>query len=152
YGYIYGASGGAFQTVAAAENTIGVWDGFVPEVMGTPNSIVSNFTIVAYAERVISQASFAKVVDALAPGGSGDPFAVLTDPAEQAALHEAARLGFPLRGWWDYASLTSDKFLLTLTDGYVLTLDPSYVNDFWSQPGYEGFPNTTPINSLRIQS
>jgi hypothetical protein len=152
YGYMYGASGGAFQTVAAAENTIGVWDGFVPEVMGTPNSIVSNFTIVAYAERVISSASFAKVVDALAPGGSGDPFAVLANETEVAALHEAARLGFPLRGWWDYASLTSDKFLLTLTDGYVLTLDPSYVVDFWSQPGYEGTDLNSSIGSLRVQT
>ena len=78
HGYIYGASGGAFQTIAAAENTMGVWDGAVPEVMGTPNSIPSNFTIETYGLRVISPASFAKIVDALAPGGSGDPFAGLS--------------------------------------------------------------------------
>jgi hypothetical protein len=150
YGYIYGGSGGAFQTVAAAENTVGVWDGTVPEVMGTPNSIPSNFTIEIYALRVISQASFAKIVDALAPGGSGDPFAGLS-PAEQAALREAERLGFPLRGWWDYATLTGGAALLDLTGAYVPTLDPNYVDDFWSQPGYEGYDNPS-LSSLRIVS
>ncbi len=148
YGYIYGASGGAFQTVASAENTIGVWDGAVPEVMGTPNSIPSNFTIEIYALRVISQASFAKIVDALAPGGSGDPYAGLS-PDEQAALLEATRLGFPQRGWWDYATLTGGTSLLDLTGAYVPTLDPSYVDDFWSQPGYEGHDNPS-LQSLRI--
>ncbi len=149
FGYIYGASGGAFQTVAAAENTMGVWDGAVPEVMGTPNSIPSNFTIEIYALRVISQASFAKIVDALAPGGSGDPYAGLS-PDEQAALLEATRLGFPQRGWWDYATLTGGTALLDLTGAYVPTLDPSYVVDFWSEPGYEGHDNPA-LKSLRIQ-
>jgi hypothetical protein len=149
YGYIYGASGGAFQTVAAAENTTGVWDGAVPEVMGTPNSIPSNFTIEIYALRVISQASFAKIVDALAPGGSGDPYAGLS-PAEQAALLEATLLGFPPRGWWDYASLSGGTFLLDLTGAYVPALDPGYVDDFWNQPGYEGHDNPS-LQSLRIQ-
>ena len=30
YGYLYGGSGGGFRTIGAAENTQGVWDGFVP--------------------------------------------------------------------------------------------------------------------------
>jgi hypothetical protein len=150
YGYIYGGSGGAFQTIAAAENTIGVWDGAVPEVMGTPNSIPSNFTIEIYGLRVISPASFAKIVDALAPGGSGDPFAGLSSD-EQAALRETERLGFPLRGWWDYETLTGGKGLLDLTGAYVPTLDPSYVDDFWSLPGYEGHDNPA-LSALRIVS
>jgi hypothetical protein len=149
FGYIYGGSGGAFQTIAAAENTIGVWDGTVPFVTGTPNSIPSNFTIDIYALRVISAASFAKIVDALAPGGSGDPYAGLSAD-EQAALLEATLLGFPQRGWWDYATLGAGKALLDLTGAYVPTLDPSYVVDFWSKPGYEGHDNPA-LQSLRIQ-
>jgi hypothetical protein len=150
HGYIYGASGGAFQTIAAAENTMGVWDGAVPEVMGTPNSIPSNFTIEIYGLRVIAPASFAKIVDALAPGGSGDPFAGLS-PDEQAALRETKRLGFPLRGWWDYATLTGGKALLDLTGAFVPALDPSYVDDFWTVPGYEGHDNPA-LSALRIVS
>ena len=37
YGYLYGGSGGAYQTVTSAEMTTGVWDGFVPYVMGSPS-------------------------------------------------------------------------------------------------------------------
>ena len=40
-GYIYGASGGAYQTIGAAENTDGVWDGAVPMVPGVPKVIPS---------------------------------------------------------------------------------------------------------------
>ena len=29
-GYLYGGSGGAYQTIGGAEHTQGVWDGFVP--------------------------------------------------------------------------------------------------------------------------
>ena len=39
YGYLYGGSGGAFRTISSAENSIGVWDGSVPYVMGSPNTI-----------------------------------------------------------------------------------------------------------------
>ncbi len=41
HGYLYGASGGAYQTISAVENTTGVWDGAVPMVPGTPNTIPS---------------------------------------------------------------------------------------------------------------
>src|SRR4051812_15571126 len=30
YGYAYGGSGGGYRTIGGAENTSGVWDGFVP--------------------------------------------------------------------------------------------------------------------------
>ncbi len=45
YGYLYGGSGGAYQTVTSAEMTTGVWDGFVPYVMGSPQSIPNCFTV-----------------------------------------------------------------------------------------------------------
>ena len=45
YGYLYGGSGGAYQTVTSAEMTSGVWDGFVPYVMGSPQSIPNCFTV-----------------------------------------------------------------------------------------------------------
>lgn len=34
YGYIYGGSGGSYQTIGAIENTSGVWDGAVPYIPG----------------------------------------------------------------------------------------------------------------------
>lgn len=53
YGYLYGPSGGSFQTVGAAENTSGVWDGFVPIVQGVPMSAPYTFFIRAQARLVL---------------------------------------------------------------------------------------------------
>ena len=76
YGYLFGGSGGAYQVVGAAENTAGVWDGFLPFVMGTPNSVPSMFTVRMHALRVLRQRNrFPGILDAIEPGGSGDPFA-----------------------------------------------------------------------------
>jgi hypothetical protein len=74
-------------------------------------------------------------MDAIDPGGSGDPYATLN--AEQAeALREATRFGFPPRGWWDYANMTQGA--LTLTALEVPIQDPTYAEDFWNVPGYAG--------------
>ena len=53
YGYLYGGSGGAFQTISSAENSVGVWDGFVPYVMGSPNAIPGVMTVRIHALRVL---------------------------------------------------------------------------------------------------
>ena len=53
YGYIYGGSGGSYQTIGAIENTIGVWDGAVPFIVGVPTSIPNNFFVRAFARFVL---------------------------------------------------------------------------------------------------
>ena len=78
YGYLYGGSGGAFQTISSAENTIGVWDGFVSYVMGSPNAIPGVFTVRIHALRVLRD-KFPAIMDAIDPGGSGNPYAGLND-------------------------------------------------------------------------
>ena len=102
-GYIHGASGGAYQTLGALENTSEVWAGGVPMVPGPPNSIPSFMASAVMARRVLRH-RLGAIVDALEPGGSGDPYAGLSDE-ESAALSEVTRLGFPLRGWWQYETL-----------------------------------------------
>ena len=91
YGYLYGGSGGAYQTVTSAEMTTGVWDGFVPYVMGSPQSIPNCFTVRVNALRVLKD-RWPSIIDAIEPGGSGDPYAGLNDE-ERAAL----RRGHPDR-------------------------------------------------------
>lgn len=136
YGYLFGGSGGSYQTIGAAENTRGVWDGFVPFVMATPNAIPSMFTIRMHALRVLRQRDrFPGIMDAINPGGSGDPYAELNDE-EAAALREATRMGYPPRGWWNHATLNSGYFAQVAP--LMPMLDPAYVDDFWSQPGYLG--------------
>jgi hypothetical protein len=144
-GYIHGASGGAYQTLGAMENTDGVWDGGVPMVPGVPNAIPSFMTAELLALRVLG-GKMPQIVAATSPGGSGDPYAGLT--AEQTSvLHEVTSLGFPLRGWWQYATLNGGAF--AAVEGGVRAIDPTYITDFWTQPGYEG---TQPsVQAARIQ-
>lgn len=148
YGYLFGGSGGSYQTIGAAENTRGVWDGFVPFVMATPNAIPSMFTIRMHALRVLRQRDrLPGIMDAVHPGGSGDPYADLNGE-EAAALREATRMGYPLRGWWNYETLNSGYF--SQVAPLMPMLDPGYVDDFWSKPGYLGSDPTSSIAKERF--
>lgn len=138
YGYIYGGSGGSYQTIAAMENSQGVWDGAVPYVIGTPTSIPNNFFIRAFA-RVVLQNKARQIADAMSPGGDGHPWKHL-DNTERAVLKEVTAMGVPLRGW------DNPAYLLGLEDpaglmGFrdtVKKMDPTYADDFWSKAGYLG--------------
>jgi hypothetical protein len=135
YGYLHGGSGGAFQTISGLENTT-VWDGGVPFVLGSPNAIPSVFTVRIHALRILRAGNkFPGIMDAIDPGGSGDPYAALNEE-ERGALEEATRLGFPLRGWWSHATMTGGA--LALVASYVPYLDPTYFDDYWNLPGYLG--------------
>jgi hypothetical protein len=147
YGYLYGGSGGAYQTIAAAEETRGVWDGFLPFVMGTPNAIPNNFTVRVHALQLL-QAKWPSILDAIEPGGSGDPYAELNDE-ERGALEEATRMGFPPGAWFNYIPMGGGP--LALVAGYVPVADPSYFDDFWTKPGYLGTDPTSSIRAARVQ-
>lgn len=148
YGYIFGGSGGSYQVIGSAENTRGVWDGFLPFVMATPNAIPSMFTVRMHALRVLRKRDrLPAIVDAINPGGSGDPYATLNDE-ERAALREATRMGFPLRGWWSHETLDSGYFMQVAP--MVPMLDPRYVDDFWTTPGYLGHDPASGLAELRF--
>jgi PKD domain-containing protein len=149
FGYLHGPSGGAFQTITSMEHTEGVWDGAVPQVMGSPNAIPGVFTVRIHALRVLKSGDkFAGVMDAIDPGGSGDPYAGLNEE-ERGALEEATRLGFPMRGWWNWETMTGGP--LRLVAGYVPLLEPTYADDFWSKPGYLGTDPKSSVSAARIQ-
>jgi hypothetical protein len=145
-GYIYGVSGGALQTLGSAERTEGVYDGTVPIVPGVPNSIPNFQSAQVLALRGL-EGKWPAVVDALEPGGSGDPYATLNDD-ERAILEEVTRLGFPLRGWWQWETMTGGAFELTVLA--VKGIDAGYVDDFYSVPGYEGVDDPA-VTDLRAQ-
>lgn len=147
YGYIYGGSGGSYQTISAAENSVDVWDGAVPYVVGLETSIPNNFFVRAFA-RLVLRNKAEQIADAMRPGGSSDPFAGL-DETERAVLREVSEMGVPLRGWDDAS------YLLGLQDaggllGFMANVreaDPDYAEDFWSKPGYLG-TETSPLGDL----
>jgi hypothetical protein len=146
-GYLYGASGGAYQTVGALESTTDVWDGGVPMVPGVPNAIPSYMTAQFLGLRVLHDA-LPRIVDALEPGGSGDPYAGL-DHEQSEVLHEITRIGFPLRGWWQWQTLSGGAFAFVLPA--IRQIDPTYVEDFWTKPGYEGAEPGTSLRAARVR-
>ena len=148
WGYLFGGSGGAYQTMGAAQNTSGVWDGFVPFVPGCNHAIPSMFTVRMHALRVLRQRGrLAGIADALDVGGSGDPFAGLDDE-EAAALREVSAMGFPPRGWYAYETLDSGYF--GNISGMMPVMDPSYAGDFFSVPGYLGSDPESSIHAHRF--
>jgi hypothetical protein len=75
YGYVFGGSGGAYKTIACFENALGVWDGAVPFVPGSPLSMPNVFTVQAHAIRILKD-KFDQIVDVRRPeprgaGGAG---------------------------------------------------------------------------------
>jgi hypothetical protein len=150
YGYIFGGSGGAYITATCAEQTIGVWDGFVPFVMGQPLSIPDSLTVRLHTKRVLSRRNkFPCIMDAIDPGSTNTDVvsACDLDDEEAAAWQEAKRMGIPPRGWYQYATLTGGP--LFLVAAYVPLIDPSYEDDFWSKPGYLGTDPGAPGDHIR---
>lgn len=148
FGYLFGGSGGAYQTMGAAQNTSGVWEGFVPFVPGCNHAIPSMFTARMHALRVLRQrGTLAQIADAIDVGGSGDPYAGL-DEEEAAAFREVSLMGFPPRGWYAYETLDSGYF--GNISGMMPVMDPGYVSDFWSLPGYLGGDPESSIHGHRF--
>jgi hypothetical protein len=150
FGYIWGGSGGSFQTLGAIENTTGVWNGAVPYVIADEGSFLNYQAHAALIELALKD-KLPELADAVSPGGSGDPRALL-NPEQAAIFDEAVRMGFPLRGF-EFLSYRVNDVLSqpgapsdtppALLMPYLLcdsvrTNDPTYVDDFWTKPGYEG--------------
>ena len=149
YGYLFGGSGGAYQTVGAAENTDGVWDGFVPFVPGCDHAIPSMMSARMHALRELRRRDrFPVIADAHEPGGSGDPYPQLNE-TEAAALREITLLGHPLKGWYNHAAMDSGYF--SNIAGMIPAIDPTYADDFWSKPGYLGGDPDASIHHDRVQ-
>ncbi|HEX4741387.1 MAG TPA: hypothetical protein VH353_08660 [Caulobacteraceae bacterium] len=150
YGYVFGGSGGAYKTIACFENTLGVWDGAVPFVMGSPASMPNVFTVQAHAMRVLWD-KFPQIIDALEPGGGGDMYAGL-NREEREALAEVTRMGFPPQAWFAYRQIATGYTGVfgSLVDNMV-KWDPGYFEAFWTTPGYLGFDAPESLRRARLQ-
>lgn len=147
YGYAYGGSGGGFRTIGSIENTRGVWDGVVPYVIGSTMAIPNMFTVRMQALRVLRD-KFPQIIDAMEPGGSGDPYAGLT-PYEASVLREIEQMGFPMETWFGYKTMGLHGFAALY--GGVAMADPTYFTDFWTKPGYLGHDRPELFAKDRIQ-
>lgn len=145
HGYVFGGSGGAGRSAMCLENVHDVWDGALTFMgvtlapvdpakgLGTP----APFSELYNAQRVLGDALW-DVVDALEPGGSGQPLATLTSHQRQ-VLQDLYRAGFP-RG---------AEFMISRPMGAISfwgwsaeskhAEDPAYYDhDFWHETGYLG--------------
>ncbi len=147
FGYAYGGSGGGYRTIGSIENTKGVWDGVVPYVIGSTMAIPNMFTARMQALRVLRD-KFPQIIEAVEPGGSGNPYAGLDD-IEAATLREVTRMGFPPQSWFGYKTMGVHGFA-ALYQG-VVAADPGYFTDFWTKPGYLGFDHPERFERDRIQ-
>ncbi len=146
FGYAYGGSGGGYRTIGSIENS-DAWDGAVPYVIGSTMAIPNMFSVRMHAMRILRD-KFPQIVDAVEPGGSGNPYAGLTEK-EAAALREVTRMGFPTPAWFGHASMGVHGFA-ALYQG-VKAADPTYFTDFWTRPGYLGFDHPESFDGDRIQ-
>jgi hypothetical protein len=147
YGYAYGGSGGGYRTIGSIENTRGVWDGVVPYVIGSTMAIPNMFTVRMQALRVLRD-KFPQIIDAMEPGGSGNPYAGLT-PYEASVLREIEQMGFPMESWFGYKTMGLHGFAALY--GGVAAADPTYFTDFWTKPRYLGYDHPEYFTKDRIQ-
>ena len=134
YGYLYGQSGGSVQSMGANEGTSGVWDGIIPVVIATDGLNTHSFMWDAHYALAVPEAKRQAIADAAAVASGKDIYAGLTTE-ERGALNELLNAGFPR------IMLDGMRFSVgsaTQLAGPVRTLDPTYEDDFWSKPGYEG--------------
>ena len=147
YGYVYGGSGGGYKTMACIENTR-AWDGGAPFVIGSPVSLPNTITMHVQGQRVLRNA-FGKILDALEPGGSGDPYACLNrDEADM--LRELTKMGYPPMAWYPEAWGFVDPGSLPVLMPGVKRLDPGYFEDFWTKEGYAGADPESSASKDRI--
>ena len=147
FGYIYGGSGGAYRTIGGLEMGGSTWDGGVPYVNGSTMAIPNMFTVRMQALRVLRD-KFPQIVDAVEPGGSGDPYAGLSE-YEGSVLREADLMGFPMPSWFGYRTMGLHGFAALY--GGVTTADGAYLADFWAKPGYLGHDRPELFADARIR-
>jgi hypothetical protein len=140
--YIWGGSGGGARTIDCMENTDGIWDGAVPfmtagqRVNGHVAVFSAYYSVQTNVRRLLGS-KVEQVIDALEPGGSGNPFDGLTD--EQAReLTTMFRLGYPRGSEFLLRDPTADIALWTWVVRDVVAADPYYFEHFWTESGYAG--------------
>ncbi|MCU1344800.1 MAG: hypothetical protein JWL70_1066, partial [Acidimicrobiia bacterium] len=148
HSYVFGGSGGGRRSPLCLENNPGVWDGAVPFMGGgdvddhgttkcQKGAQNIAFSTMFNVQRIMGD-KLSGVVDATAPGGSGDPFAGLSthQREELAALY---RLGYPRGDEFMIGAPFGQMWLWCSQADRLYAHEPDYFENFWTKPGYIGF-------------
>jgi Tannase and feruloyl esterase len=145
HSYVWGGSGGGRRSPGCLEYGPDVWDGALPFMGGgeteshgefRPLKWTSNFPVMFNVQRLLGD-KLLDVIDAVSPGGSGNPFAGL-DTHQREELANLYRTGFP-RG---------DEWVIGQPSGVIwqwgsmadtLQKEDDYYQKFWNTPGHVGY-------------
>ncbi|MDT7551338.1 MAG: hypothetical protein QOE84_3732 [Actinomycetota bacterium] len=147
YSYVWGGSGGGRRSPLCLENAPGVWQGAMPMTSGGEiaepgnNRSVRTGGITGFGQMFNVQRLLGDrlhdVVDAMAPGGSGDPFHTL-DLHQREELALLYRLGYPRGNESMIAEPMGQMWLWTAMAETMVEEDSDYFSSFWTVPGYIG--------------
>jgi hypothetical protein len=146
YSYVYGGSGGARRSPLCLAYAPDVWDGALP-FMGDANDgdygdfarirhSAGNFAAMFNVQRLLGSKIF-DVLDAIWPGGSGDPFATL-DTHQREEFAALYRLGYP-RGSEFVVSQPMGQIWMWASFAERLQHEDPYFVKFWTETGHVGY-------------
>jgi hypothetical protein len=147
YSYVWGGSGGGRRSPICLENAPDVWDGALPfmgggdiDEHGTTARVrgaqVMSFGAMFNVQRVLRD-KLEDVVDAMRPGGSGNPFTTL-DTHQREELANLYRLGYPRGDEYMIGQPMGQIWLWSSMADDLMQQDPGYFEAFWTKPGYVG--------------
>ncbi|HEX4097672.1 MAG TPA: hypothetical protein VHX64_13160, partial [Caulobacteraceae bacterium] len=145
YAYVYGGSGGARRSPLCLAYGKGAWDAALPYMgdamdgeygdMRRLRTGSPNFSCMFNVQRLLGPKIY-EVMDAMWPGGSGDPFAGLTIPQAE-ELASLYRLGYPRGDEFMIAQPMGQAWLWASMAERLQREDP-YFEAFWTEPGHVG--------------
>jgi hypothetical protein len=148
YSYVWGGSGGGRRSPLCLEYGQGVYDGALPfmgggniEPHGTNSRVRSeqplSFGAMFNVQRLLRGEKLERVIDAMQPGGSGNPFDGLT-LHERGELANLYRLGYPRGDELMISKPMGQIWLWSSIADMLLEEDAAYFEAFWTKPGYVG--------------
>jgi hypothetical protein len=149
HSYVWGGSGGGRRSPLCLEYGADVYAGALPfmgggnvEKHGTKSRVRSEapicFGSMFNVQRLLSRNDTLKrVIDAVQPGGSGNPFDGLASH-EREELANLYRLGYPRGDEFMIAHPMGQMWLWTSIAELLLEEDLDYFEAFWARPGYVG--------------
>jgi hypothetical protein len=149
HAYVWGGSGGGRRSPLCLEYGADVYAGALPfmgggniEPHGTKSRVRSEqpigFGSMFNVQRLLRHdGKLERVIDAMQPGGTGNPYAGLTnhEREELAALY---RLGYPRGDEFMISNPMGQMWLWTSISDLLQEEDPEYFKAFWTKPGYVG--------------
>ena len=149
HSYVWGGSGGGRRSPLVLENAPDVFDGALPFMGGgdvrpfpaterIKGAQVMSFACMFNVQRLLRDpAKSLRLIDAMQPGGSGDPFEGLTSH-EREELASLYKQGFPIGDEFMIFTPMGQIWLWTSIADLLVDQDPDYFEAFWTRPGYIG--------------